>query len=71
MIYITIELKKSNIIHANKVAVRCDINSEDVEKIAKEIFKDICESDRINPTYYEYKIYVRINKEYYLLTKEN
>lgn len=70
MIYVTVKLKNANVPHANKVALRCDIDFEDIQTVAEEFFKDICKSDNLVPDHYEYKIYIRSNKIFYLLTKD-
>ncbi len=73
MIFVTIRPKKSdfNIPVQNKVALRCDLQEEDIQKIAQDFFLDVCSMEGINPSFYTYEIFIKDNSSFYKLTKDN
>jgi hypothetical protein len=72
MIFVTIKtnIPGVNYAYQNKVALRCDIEKENIHEVAKTFFNDICMMDELNPDYYEYEIFIKNNGSFFKIVKE-
>lgn len=54
----------------NKVALKCNTDKEDIQKVAKTFFNEVCDMDKLNPKFYSYEIFIKDSNNFHKIVLE-
>lgn len=69
MIFVTIK-NMDGIAIQNKVSLKCDNEKENIHEVAENFFRDVCDMDGLDPTFFTYEVFIKDNNNFYQITKE-
>jgi hypothetical protein len=71
MLFFSLINKIDGIIFQNKIAICCDIEKEDIHKIAEELFLEFCEYEKLVPTFFTYELFIKDKEKFYKIVSDN